>query len=1016
MPTFNDYETIGEPIESREESAYFTQVWQAGRIHATDGRLYAVKCYVPRQPRRAEGAPKEALEGHRTLEFLEGVKQIKKAGEGRKCLTPIHDFGLTPSGDGAWYVTDFYGDAAPVLPRTLRSFITRGGSVDDAALRHAIHSVVLGCLSLKRSRGFSHGNLKTTNLFRAGKPRSLRKTPLLLGDPYPMAPLLLARLNPQDKLEVGELLRDTMEAHDLRAIGELILQLVEVRLLTREGDYDYPVNPSPAWNRLGKDAERWRELCNRLLDPNLTLERMNLELLEKELRPGLLSSYGWWAAGAAVLLCLAVGIIVWRNMGVPPPPVLPPPPNYTVTASAGMNGSISPNGLQTVVNGKSIKFTATPASDSYLVDEWKVNSVTAQTNGRTFTLSQFTESNFVEVTFKPAPAQNYTVTASHGANGRITPDGKQQVVKGGSRTFAATPDSGYEVYQWLVNSNVVPPSDTSYTLSNITSDTSIQVTFKAATGSLQVTISPAGAIKTGVKWQADINGQWQSSGATVSNLSVGNHTVGYSTVSGWTSPSNQTVSISANTTNQLTGIYVQQVASLQVFITPAGALSAGVQWQVDSNGQWQTSGATLNNLPLGSHTVGFSTISGYTKPSDQIISISVNEITQVTGAYTQQVGSLQVTLGPPAAITAGAKWQLDGNGQWQTNGATVTNLSLGNHAVSFSTISGWITPSNQTVPIGFNSTSKAGGTYAQQFGSLQVTIGPETAVRAGARWQVEDGSWRASGMTASNLSMGSHTVRFQEVSGWTTPSNQTILVGANLMATTNALYLPSVSSNPPPMTTLPPPTSPAMDGQHPPTNFSGVFGTNIPNFDFVWVGGIGASGGGAWVAVNELSWEQYKALGGPEKMPPGATRNKPAYWYDKVGFTKAMDFVDLLNRNIPGKNVEFRLPGLEEYKALAGVPDFASVSISNLVSANNSGGENFERTVLPREITSVATTNKAGLRNVTGNVREWTTNGVPFGHAYPWGRTYDHSMTNVPGEGEQIGLRLIGEPIKKGSN
>ncbi len=308
MPTFGDFETIDEPIESREDSRHFTRVWQASRISVKDGLLYAVKCYIPRHGRVVEGAPKEDLEEHRSLEYIEGVKQIKKAAaEGQQFLTPIHEFGLTSSGDGAWYVTDFYGDATPILPRTLRSYITRGGKVDAPALRHTIYSIVQGCLALKRSRGCSHGNLKTTNVFRAGKPRALSKTPLVLGDAFPVAPLQLAQLDAQNKVEVGELLNSTMEVQDLQAIGELILQLVEVRLFTSQGDYDYPVIPSPAWNALGKSGEPLRQLCNRLLDPSLSLEKVNLEMIEQELRPSYVSTHAPQVAGAAILLCVVLG-------------------------------------------------------------------------------------------------------------------------------------------------------------------------------------------------------------------------------------------------------------------------------------------------------------------------------------------------------------------------------------------------------------------------------------------------------------------------------------------------------------------------------------------------------------------------------------------------------------------------------------------------------------------------------------------------------------------------------------
>jgi PKD repeat protein len=84
-----------------------------------------------------------------------------------------------------------------------------------------------------------------------------------------------------------------------------------------------------------------------------------------------------------------------------------------------------------------------------------------------------------------------------------------------------------------------------------------------------------------------------------------------------------------------------------------------------------------------------------------------------------QHGSLKVTIMPSGAITAGAQWQVDG-GTWQISGTTVTNLSVGNHTVSFSTISDWTTPANKTISISDNSTTTTNGTYVAVTNQLQI--------------------------------------------------------------------------------------------------------------------------------------------------------------------------------------------------------------------------------------------------------------------------------------------------------
>ena len=127
-------------------------------------------------------------------------------------------------------------------------------------------------------------------------------------------------------------------------------------------------------------------------------------------------------------------------------------------------------------------------------------------------------------------------------------------------------------------------------------------------------------------------------------------------------------------------------------------------------------------------------------------------------------GSLTVTLGPAGAVSAGAQWQVDG-GAWQNSGAVVTNLSPGNHTVSFSPVAGWNTPGNQIIAVNAGSTNSVSGTYTPSVGALQITINPSGAVSAGAQWQVDGGAFQNSGAVVPNLALGNHTVSFSPVAG-----------------------------------------------------------------------------------------------------------------------------------------------------------------------------------------------------------------------------------------------------------
>jgi hypothetical protein len=106
------------------------------------------------------------------------------------------------------------------------------------------------------------------------------------------------------------------------------------------------------------------------------------------------------------------------------------------------------------------------------------------------------------------------------------------------------------------------------------------------TGSLQVTITPSAAIAAGAQWQID-GGPFQNSGVTVTNLLVSNYTVSFNAISNWTTPPNQTVSITNGATTTAICIY-----------TPAATPSDGLILLTNGFGTIQH-GAWPKNLMVG---------------------------------------------------------------------------------------------------------------------------------------------------------------------------------------------------------------------------------------------------------------------------------------------------------------------------------------------------------------------------------------------------------------------------------
>jgi hypothetical protein len=81
-------------------------------------------------------------------------------------------------------------------------------------------------------------------------------------------------------------------------------------------------------------------------------------------------------------------------------------------------------------------------------------------------------------TTNPIPkVHTFTVTA--GTHGTISPNGKVEVVEGTNQTFTITPEKGYEIDKVLVDGEEVSVTNNRYTFTNVKSNHTISVTFKA---------------------------------------------------------------------------------------------------------------------------------------------------------------------------------------------------------------------------------------------------------------------------------------------------------------------------------------------------------------------------------------------------------------------------------------------------------------------------------------------------------------------------------------------------------
>ncbi|MBF0456993.1 MAG: hypothetical protein HQK99_03760 [Nitrospirae bacterium] len=166
---------------------------------------------------------------------------------------------------------------------------------------------------------------------------------------------------------------------------------------------------------------------------------------------------------------------------------------YTVTPSAGANGTISPTTAQNVSSGSMTTFTVTPNTGySASVGGTCGGSLV----GSTYTTNAVTGNCTVTATFTPI---NYTVTPSAGANGTISPTTAQSVAYGNTTTFTVTPKSGYTAtVGGTCGGNL---SGNNYTTNAVTGNCTVSATFAPTvyytvtpSAGANGTISPSAAV------------------------------------------------------------------------------------------------------------------------------------------------------------------------------------------------------------------------------------------------------------------------------------------------------------------------------------------------------------------------------------------------------------------------------------------------------------------------------------------------------------------------------------------
>ena len=161
-----------------------------------------------------------------------------------------------------------------------------------------------------------------------------------------------------------------------------------------------------------------------------------------------------------------IAVAMWKEI---------PVANYTVSFNAnGGFGSMNPVQFAGEYTLPTCGFTA-PTGKQF--KGWATSANGSVIEGTTYNVTANVE--FFAI-WENIPVTNYTIYATAGANGTISPSGEVAVAEGEDKTFTITANSGYHIKDVKVNGASVGTAAT-YTFTNVTANATIIVEFEVDT-------------------------------------------------------------------------------------------------------------------------------------------------------------------------------------------------------------------------------------------------------------------------------------------------------------------------------------------------------------------------------------------------------------------------------------------------------------------------------------------------------------------------------------------------------
>lgn len=360
---------------------------------------------------------------------------------------------------------------------------------------------------------------------------------------------------------------------------------------------------------------------------------------------------------------------------------------------------------------------------------------------------------------------NHTVTTVYGSGAPsartltgLSVNGPSSVGEGSSGLFTATAffnDGGSQPVTpaWHLTSGAPATISASGTLDAgaVTSDTPITVFASYTVGGVtqtatkNTTITDTHAVQTytltlqssnpdagGVTASPMAGNSTYPAGTLVRLTAYANYGYHFTGFSGDTGGTAATVTVVMDRNKTVTGNFTTgdpRLGALMVTIQPPEAVAAGVKWGL-SEGNYRDSGTSYTSDPSSLFLV-VKPVDGWLPPAGQQlngvtlfgpVTVTAGKTSAVTITMTQDAtpGLLNVTLTPPAAAAAGARWHLNG-GAAQASGASNPLAQGSSYSITFDGVSGWSAPNGQVVTVTRGQTTFVTGNYAPAAGTPSIS-------------------------------------------------------------------------------------------------------------------------------------------------------------------------------------------------------------------------------------------------------------------------------------------------------